>query len=75
MSDLIKYSDANQYQLVVLPVCGTHGIQMEYRKTEGECEVWGGVWYDCPKCFSSIVFKADQEKHVPTQGQSAGGGV
>lgn len=48
---------------------------MEYRKTEGEREAWGGVWYDCPKCFSSVVFKAYQEKHVPTQGQSAGGGV
>ena len=48
---------------------------MEYRKTEGECEAWGGVWYDCPKCFSSVVFKADQEKHVPAQEQGAGGGA
>ena len=54
---------------------GRNVKKMEKRKTEGECEAWGGVWYDCPKCFSSVVFKADQEKHVPAQEQGAGGGV
>lgn len=53
-------------QLMVLPVCRVHKEQMVYRKTEGESESWGGVWYDCPKCFSSVVIKADVDSSKKT---------
>ena len=48
-------------QLMQLPICRTHKVQMIYRKTDGESESWGGVWYDCPKCFSSVVIKRKEQ--------------
>lgn len=49
--------DNDKYLPMELPRCHIHNdVQMTYRKTEGESERWGGVWYDCPKCYCSVVF-------------------
>ncbi len=56
-----KELNHNQLLLMVLPKCAQHNIQMQYRKTEGEGESWGGVWYDCPECYSSVVYKTNKD--------------